>query len=247
MDRHRIIELERVDSTNSFAERLTREMTVPDGTVIWAHDQTAGKGQGENVWHSEPGKSLTMTMIRYPVFLAVDRQFLLNKSVSLGVLDFVHALLPEGPCRIKWPNDICYGSSKLGGILINHSIPGNTFGHSVIGIGINVNETSFDPVVPDPVSIRQITSGTTDLETALKVLIEKLDDRYRQLKRGSVGLLDREYKNSLMGVNEERRFKTVSGIFTGIIRDVDQFGRLIVESGDKGHMIFSHGEIESLK
>jgi BirA family biotin operon repressor/biotin-[acetyl-CoA-carboxylase] ligase len=130
INQNRIIELDSIDSTNSFAERLIKEKEVQEGIIIWAHEQTAGKGQGENVWLSEPGKNLTLSMILYPRFLPVDRQFLLNKAISLGVIDFVHTLLPPESVKIKWPNDICQNYSKLGGILISNIITGNYFSTS---------------------------------------------------------------------------------------------------------------------
>jgi len=240
----RIIEVHRVDSTNFYAERLVKEKKVPEGTVIRAHEQTAGKGQGDNVWLSEPSKNLTISMILYPGFLPVGQQFFLNKAVALGVIDFVHTLLPPGSCKIKWPNDICYGSSKLGGILISHTISGNSFDTSIIGIGINVNQTRFDPSIPNPVSIKQIINNETDTESALNSLISKLDHRYNQLKKGDLSRLDHEYRNNLLGFDEERRFKKDKDLFNGIIRDVDHFGRLIIETSDRKRLTFSHKEIE---
>ena len=243
---NRIIELTSTDSTNSFAERLLKEKEVREGTIIWAHEQTAGKGQGENVWLSEPGKNLTVTMILYPRFLPVDRQFLLNKAISLGVIDFVHTLLPPESVKIKWPNDICHHYSKLGGILISNIITGNRFNTSVIGIGININQTRFEPTLPNPVSVKQIILQETDPVHALNVLIEMLDKRYDQLKNGGENFLDLEYKNNLLGVNEKRSFKRDKEIFTGIICDVDHYGRLIIETPAKEQIAFSHGEIEFL-
>jgi BirA family biotin operon repressor/biotin-[acetyl-CoA-carboxylase] ligase len=132
VNQNRIIEIAKVDSTNLYAERLVNEQNVPEGTIILTHEQTAGKGQGENVWLSEPFKNLTISMILYPRFLPIDQQFLLNEAVSLGVIDFIHTLLPQGSCKVKWPNDICYNSSKLAGILINNTISGSSFVTSII-------------------------------------------------------------------------------------------------------------------
>lgn len=244
INQNRIIELKRVDSTNSYAERLLWKNKVPEGTVVWAHEQTAGRGQGENVWLSEPSRNLTISIIFYPGFLPVDQQFQINKAVSLGVMDFINTLLPPGSCKIKWPNDMCWGSLKLGGILINHTISGNLLDNSVIGIGINLNQTLFDPSIPDPVSIKQIIDTETDAKAALNSLISKLDHRYDQLKYGDSFLLDLEYRNNLLGIHKERRFKKDGEFFTGIIRDVDHFGRLILETPDYGQVTYSHKEIE---
>ena len=123
----KIIEVKIIDSTNCYAEKILKENKVPEGTIIRAFEQISGKGQGENKWLSEPGKNLTISLILYPRFLPIEHQFILNKSVSLGVLDFVHTILPAGSCKIKWPNDIYSGSLKLGGILIINTVSGSSF------------------------------------------------------------------------------------------------------------------------
>ena len=240
----RIIELEQIDSTNSYAEQLLEIGNVDEGTVIWAHGQTAGKGHGENKWISQPGKNMTISLILYPRFLPIESLFMLNKSVCLAVLDFVHTLLPSGSCKIKWPNDIYSGFLKLGGILINNTISGSSFDTSVIGIGININQTRFDPALPNPISIQQLISEETDIDKSLITLIEKLDHRYSQLKEGDFSLLDHEYRDNLFGINEERKFSKNSDVFNGSIRDVDLFGRLIIETNDHLLRTFSHQEIE---
>jgi BirA family biotin operon repressor/biotin-[acetyl-CoA-carboxylase] ligase len=246
LKRPRIIELDRIDSTNNYAANLVNSGQVVEGTVIWAHTQTAGKGQGENRWISEPGKNLTISMILYPRFLPIESQFMLNKSVSLAVFDFVHTLLPQGSCKIKWPNDIYSGFLKLGGILINNTISGSSFDTSIIGIGININQTRFNPALPNPISIRKLISRETDLDKALTALTGRLDQRYDQLRNGDFSSLDHEYRNNLLGMNEERKFKTDFGVFNGLIRDVDLFGRLIIETTGKKRLTFSHKEVELL-
>lgn len=246
LKRQRIIELDEVDSTNKYAANLLNSEKVFEGTIIRAYTQTAGKGQGENRWVSQPGKNLTISMILYPRFLAIESQFMLNKSVSLAVLDFVHALLPRGSCKIKWPNDIYSGFSKLGGILINNTISGSYFDTSIIGIGININQTRFDPALPNPISIRKLISRETDIDKALTALTGKLDQRYDQLRNRDFSSLDHEYRNNLLGINEERKFKNDIGVFNGFIRDVDLFGRLIIETAGKEWLTFSHKEVELL-
>jgi BirA family biotin operon repressor/biotin-[acetyl-CoA-carboxylase] ligase len=242
----RIIELDEIDSTNSYAANLLNSGKVDEGTVIWSHNQTAGKGQGENKWISQSGKNITISMILYPRFLPAESQFMLNKSVSLAVLDFVHTLLPPGSCKIKWPNDIYSGFSKLGGILINNTISGFSFDTSIIGIGLNINQTLFDPSLPSPVSIKQLLSRETDIREGVIEMTRKLDHRYDQLKNGDISLLDIQYRDNLLGINEERTFRKNGDVFNGFIRDVDLFGRLIIETGNSRRLTLSHKEVEFL-
>ena len=244
ISQNRIIELDKTGSTNVYADKLIESGKAEEGTVIWAHSQTDGKGQGENKWVSQPGKNLTISMIVYPRFLPLENQFMLNKAVALAVLDFVLTLLPAGSCKIKWPNDIYSGFSKLGGILISSKISGSLFDSSIIGVGININQTRFDTALVNPVSIKQLLCKETDIHESLIALISKLDHRYDQLKKGDFSYPDLEYRNNLIGINEERRFKTKDSVFNGFIRDVDLFGRLIIETAGNKRVTFSHKEIE---
>ncbi|HTX88402.1 MAG TPA: biotin--[acetyl-CoA-carboxylase] ligase, partial [Bacteroidales bacterium] len=119
-----IIKLKTLTSTNDYAEQLLAKGEVEEGTVIWAEEQTAGKGQGANTWESEPGKNLTFSLILHPHFIHPSLQFMISKAVSLGVLEYAKTVLPGISCGLKWPNDICAGEKKLGGILIRHMISG---------------------------------------------------------------------------------------------------------------------------
>jgi BirA family transcriptional regulator, biotin operon repressor / biotin---[acetyl-CoA-carboxylase] ligase len=243
---NRIIEIDRTDSTNLYAEHLLKSGKVNEGIVIRARTQTSGKGQGENKWISQPGKNITISMILYPCFLPVESQFMLNKSVCLAVLDFAQTLLPKGSCKIKWPNDIYIGTSKLGGILINNTISGCSFDTSIIGIGININQTQFHPSIPNPISVHALINNETDIDMALTILIEKLDLRYDQLKNGNLEQLSNEYDKNLLGYEQKRKFDSQETIFDGKIIGVDPYGRLIIETTDNRRLTFSHKEVELL-
>lgn len=102
-----------LESTNKYCELL--DLTaVGEFTVVCAREQTAGIGQWGNVWHSEPGKNLTFSLVLKPTFLPFEQQYMLTKAVSLGVVDCLIPLLPEGQeVSIKWPNDIYIGMRKV--------------------------------------------------------------------------------------------------------------------------------------
>ena len=239
-----IIRLQTVDSTNSFAEKLLKQEEVPEGTIIWAHQQTAGKGQGENQWISPPGENLTFSMILYPRFLPPDQQFLLNMTVTLAILDFLNSLDKEEQFLIKWPNDIYHGTRKLAGILINNILTGSLFAASIIGIGININQTVFDSSLPDPTSLKLILGCETDLQTAINRLIVYLQLRYTELQNNLMAQLNHQYLLNLLGYNKIRKYRTERGLFMGKIRKVDSFGRLIITTLNNEELVFAHKEIE---
>ena len=138
---HRI---EETTSTNDDA----RDAKYRHGDIVWAERQTAGRGQRGHKWSSAEGLNLTFSLVLEPRFLPAGEQFLLNEAVALALTDtFAQFGIAA---RIKWTNDIYAGDKKLVGILIEHSYSGQTLARTIVGIGINVNQTEFDPALPKP-------------------------------------------------------------------------------------------------
>src|SRR5688572_19765009 len=129
-----ILKLDAVDSTNTYATTLLKNQKPPEGLIIQAFHQTAGRGQMGTNWHSPAGESLTFSVILTPTFLKVDQQFYLNMAVSLGVYEYLTTKGVAGGL-IKWPNDILVQRKKLAGILIENALQGNKIQHSIIGVG----------------------------------------------------------------------------------------------------------------
>ncbi|MEI6457282.1 MAG: biotin--[acetyl-CoA-carboxylase] ligase [bacterium] len=237
-----IIELDRVDSTNTYARNLLRNGEAEEGLVIMASEQYAGKGQNLSTWHSEPGKNLTFSVILHPTFLEPAQQFLLNKAVSLAIAGFIGRLLSD--VSVKWPNDIYVGTKKIAGILIEHNISGGRLESSVAGIGININQTRYARDIPNPVSLFQVLQREMALGEALESVCRFLDDRYSQLKKGQFALLDADYNTFLMGFGEWRSFNQGEKIFDGKIEGVDDFGRLRIRSRENKLLSFNHKEVD---
>jgi BirA family biotin operon repressor/biotin-[acetyl-CoA-carboxylase] ligase len=254
----KIIELDRVDSTNAYANRLPGQIDQEEGTVYWAYEQFAGKGQQGNKWESEAGKNLTFTVLIKPKFLRADQQFQLNKVIALGVLDFVESTLSRPaisqnelnssshlPCiSIKWPNDIYCVAKKIGGILIEHKIMGQSIDTTLAGIGLNVNQTRFAPDIPNPVSMIHILGYELLLKDVLDSVCQYLDQRYQTLKEFGSGSLDESFNQHLLGFERWRNYSREGNLFEGKVCGVDNLGRLIIEQRDGKCHHFSHKEVE---
>ena len=244
---HPLIELQTVDSTNLYAELLLKTQKVPEGTIIFAHDQTSGKGQGENNWESEPRKNVTFSLVLFPKFLSPGQQFLLNKAIDLGVLDFLATRVPvEQKLSIKWPNDIYAGNRKIGGILIQNTVCGTVYESCIAGIGVNINQKTFNPGLPNPVSLKQITGKDYPVKDAVDLIVACIDTRYQQLQEGLCELPDREYRDQLFGINEWRDYFVDKKLIKGKIRGVDESGMLMIEMENGSKRVFNHGEITLL-
>lgn len=141
--------------------------SLPSGYVVETPCQTAGRGQRGNSWESEPGKNITFSMImRMPGF-AARRQFRISEAVSLAIIETVMRHTGVA-CSVKWPNDIYAGDRKLCGILISHSLAGDTISYSIIGAGININQTCFLSDAPNPVSAAILTGREYDVGLILR-------------------------------------------------------------------------------
>jgi BirA family biotin operon repressor/biotin-[acetyl-CoA-carboxylase] ligase len=194
-----------------------------------AESQYAGRGQQQNKWHSEPGKNLTFSILLNPSFLPITDQFDLNRIVSLGVFDALEPYLGD-KLKIKWPNDIYYDNRKLGGILIETHVQGSQIKNAIIGIGLNINQESFDPGAGNAVSLKQILHRDYDLRTILSEICGHIEAYYLNLKAGKFLFVRNTYLTRLYWLNEVKRFRSNDRVFEGIIRNVKDEGLLVVES-----------------
>ena len=174
--------LPEVQSTNTYLlDLLTQGTTLPDTTVIYTLRQTAGRGQMGNSWESEPDKNILFSMLLCPTFLPIKEQFLLSQICSLGIVEALDELICAQQLQdnvklsIKWPNDIYAGDGKLCGILIENRLMGGTLQHSVLGVGINVNQEKWIGNAPNPVSLKMLgiqTDPLTVLDLVTKHIVE---------------------------------------------------------------------------
>lgn len=241
-----LIELDSVDSTNSFARQLLSNSRPVEGTVIMAKDQFAGRGQMGNAWSTEAGKNITLSVILFPDQLDADKQFFLNMAVALAVKDFCEFVLQD-EVKIKWPNDIYYHDKKVGGILIENSISGTKIASSIIGIGINVNQEEFDESLPNPGSLIQIkkpaSTAVYDIPKLVEELCACLEKYYLQLRQRHFNFLDKGYTVALYRYQQTHEFKRGESTFKGEINGVAKDGKLIIHSGGK-ELRFGFKEVE---
>ena len=169
----KIIALDSVDSTNSWLSRRAKDM---DGEcLVYALEQTCGRGQRGNVWESEPGANLTTSLLLHPDGIEPACQFVVSEAVALAVVDVLRSMGVEA--KVKWPNDIYAGDSKVCGILIENAVMGRMILHSIAGVGINLNQMMFLSDAPNPVSVRQLTGKTQGVAEAASLLAACVSSR----------------------------------------------------------------------
>lgn len=243
-ERLKITYLTKTSSTNDYAKALLVDGRPEEYTIIQAGMQTNGKGHGGNRWESSPGDNILMSMILYPVWLDIAEQFNLSMAVALGITDFLRGIIPMENIRVKWPNDIYVGDKKIGGILINNEIMGNSFDHMIIGIGINVNQDKFSEGIPNPVSLKMITGKKYGILILVQTLAAYLMRRIDQLRDNSE-IIRKSYHQQLLGMSEWRRFSYQGRTIDGMIKGINEFGNLLVIT-EKGEIVCDLKEIEFL-
>ena len=223
-------------------ELLSKSTPLNEGTVILADEQFAGRGQISNSWHSEAGKNLTFSILLNPGFLAVNQQFELNKAVSLAMADVLAPRLGKG-LKIKWPNDILFGSQKIAGILVENIIQGSRWKHAIIGIGLNVNQTEFPAGLEQAASIKNILQTDCNLEELLADLCRAVEARYLQVKAGKFDRLHRDYLDALFRFEEDNTFRLNGALKKGKITGISPEGLLQLELEGEARQ-FGFKEIE---
>ncbi len=243
MNDFQIIKCANIDSTNVYAKALMSKEHLEEGTTVWAMNQFAGKGLGNNRWYCAESKSLAFSMIFYPVFLDLDHQFTVSMAVSLGVIDFLHQY--SANIAIKWPNDIYYTNKKLGGILIENLIKGNRMKYSIVGVGLNIKNIDFPAKLPNPISLESFVNKKLVLEYILKGVCNAIIKRYEALKKGSYTFIKEAYLQHLMGYNEEKMYKYKDIVFPARVIDVEMNGHIVLKGpdGNTGKYFFKQIEM----
>lgn len=242
-NKHDIIWLENVDSTN---EEAKRRISICDNlSVLSALTQTNGKGQRGNSWSSASGMNLLFSIIlKYDeVNVKACDQFTISQMAALSVTDFlaVHGI----QAKIKWPNDIYVDDKKICGILIENKLCGEWLGSSIIGIGLNINERNFDVNIPNPTSMCIVTGQTYELKQSLEIfmrIFREYYDRYLNITGGYLKIRQM-YLSQMWRKDEKHCYLTDGKEFIGIIRGITDIGQLIVEN-EKGEFVeFAFKEI----
>lgn len=237
-----MIKLDAIDSTNSYLKRLLLKDSLDDLTVVVSKDQTRGKGRNGNIWENEASLNLAFSIYKKFNNLNVKNKFMLNVISSLSVFQ----LLKENNLNkltIKWPNDIMAGNGKISGILIENSVKGKLINHSIIGIGINVNQKKFNDL-PNATSLFMETGLEFSLDSLASRLVEIFSKNFLRFKKNDEDLL-KFYNNQLYLKNIHSNFIGLDKKnFSGKIICVNKKGELKIRKTNKEEINYSENKIK---
>ena len=224
------IYLPEVGSTNSYATELLKNVNVIEGTVIHTANQTQGKGQRGSVWNTQIASNITASIILKPTFLELKKQYYLYQITALTCYDVLAEMLNNSQfdIKIKWPNDILVNQKKVAGILIENSVSAKRLNYSVIGVGINVNQHTFNEGI-NATSLFNLLSKKVELNSVLKLLCKYLEKYYLQLKNNRFSEISTRYLQHIFGLNTWIEFEIDGTKKTCFVNGISNTGLLILK------------------
>lgn len=217
--------LAEVDSTNAFAAELARN-DAPEGTVVVADTQTAGRGRLQRQWHSPPGQNLYFSVILRPQVMP-NRAPQLALVTGLALCRALRGMFPDLDPRAKWPNDVYLEGRKLAGILCAMVSEMERVHHLIVGIGVNVNVTDFPAEIADrATSLQLATHNEISRPELLAAILGDLERAYDQwLEAGLDSFLDEWHAASHL-TNREARIEVVNEQVRGTVLGINAQGAL---------------------
>ena len=239
------IKLDAIDSTNDFLKAMANAQFLDNYTVVTAQTQTNGKGQMGAQWVSESGKNLIMSVLVKEVLLDIHQIYTLNIAVALAISSVLENYnIPK--LSIKWPTDIMSDDKKIGGILIENTIKTGGSIDSVVGIGLNINQTNFEHL-PKASSLLVIKAIAFDTNQLLYKIVEAIKFNMARVSNKESGDLWHIYNQKLFKKGIPMPFKIHSDPpFMGIIQAVDEFGKLLLLLDDDSIQSFDIKTIQML-
>lgn len=199
-----LIQWERVDSTNRALKRVPIEQ-LPHGLLLLAEHQSRGRGQQNRRWYSEAGENLTFSLALRPREPAcIQRISLLSLLAGLAVIRALEVETVHNEWKLKWPNDVLVDRKKMAGILTEVTFRGSRIERIILGMGINVNQTSFNDEHGTATSLKEVTAREIPREQVLARILNTFEPLYNRWRRGDTELPG-QINLCLKGVGEQVR------------------------------------------
>lgn len=237
------IHLAETNSTSNWLRQWLDNDDVPSYSSVSADFQTAGRGQYGNSWESEKGKNLLISFVVRPLELDIHQQFYLSMAIAIAIAESISKYISI--VKIKWPNDIYINNNKIAGILIENTLRGSIIYDTIIGLGLNINQTKFISDAPNPISMKQITNTEYDIQTIADEILLKIQQymllvdnkKWKEIKQKYMSLLY-QYDNCF------HTFCTDTNKFEAKINDILPDGRLVLIDKDQNKQYFYFKEVK---
>lgn len=236
----RIVHHEEVTSTADVARKLI-DKRAPEGTVVLAERQTAGRGRMGRSWETPAGTAIALSVVLYPPF-PPSKMPLLSLATGVAAARAVESVCGSG-VDLKWPNDIYMGGKKLGGVLVEMAGELDRVKWAIDSVGLNVNcDFSGGALEETATSLgRELGRSVSRLDTAA-ALINELDRVYAGVIASGFASVKREFgKRDLLG-GLQVEVKIAGGTVAGVAAGIDDSGCLLVRDNNGATHHLSGGE-----
>jgi BirA family biotin operon repressor/biotin-[acetyl-CoA-carboxylase] ligase len=216
-----VLVYDEVDSTNNLAAALAVD-PANDGIAVLASRQTAGRGQHGRTWQTPAGSAVLLSVLCFPP-PALRRASVLTAWAAVSVCETVLEMAGTEPA-IKWPNDVLAGGRKVCGILCEQARG------TVVGIGLNVNQTAADfaqAELPDATSLRLLADRAFDRDEVARGLIGHLDREFTRLESGDLAMLEEKWRHRTGLVGRQVRVECARGVLRGQLLELTFEGVLL--------------------
>jgi BirA family biotin operon repressor/biotin-[acetyl-CoA-carboxylase] ligase len=233
----KIFTFETIDSTNNCARALAA-CWAEEGTLVFAERQTAGKGRLGRSWLANPYENLTFSLILRPA-LPPEALNLLPLYAAVAVAEAIeHETGLSVEC--KWPNDLLIGGKKSAGILLEGSLKEEGLDYVVLGIGVNVNQTSFpDDISSRATSLKLQAGKEIDRIHLLREILRTLEIHYSAIiKKGFHNILPLWLTRTTM-INREISVTQDGTVISGVVKGLSPEGALILDAGGTEKTLFA--------
>ncbi len=236
-----IIYKEEIDSTNLEAARLAD--SLPHGAVIAADAQTAGRGRRGRSWVSRKGENLYFSLLLKPEF-SPEKASMLTLVMALAVAEGIEQMYECEP-QIKWPNDIVVHGRKVCGILTEMQLESGRIKCVIVGVGINVNQMTFEEEgLVHASSLQKETGMCKDRRELLETVIARFMSWYEVFcEEGTLQSMKAAYEGRLANLSKEVRVLDPKGEYSGIALGINDQGELLVRREDGSQEAVYAGEV----
>ncbi|MCF0073163.1 biotin--[acetyl-CoA-carboxylase] ligase [Dyadobacter sp. CY261] len=221
----KVIYLPTCHSTNDIAAEIVHAGLFEEGTVVITDNQIKGRGQRGTVWNANASENLTFSVILTPSFLPIQEQFLISQVTALAIRAYLGSYVAD--TKVKWPNDIYMNNRKSCGVLIENSLQGTRYASSIVGIGVNINQSEFES--SHATSLFRETGQAFALPEEFHKLLKFLDAYYIRLRSGHQNdVIRSEYLGYLYGYQKDVKFLHNGNVTNGTVTSVTPLGKLRV-------------------
>jgi BirA family biotin operon repressor/biotin-[acetyl-CoA-carboxylase] ligase len=238
---HRILFFDSVTSTNEGAKQYAAK-DEKEGIVLVAQQQTKGRGRHHRTWISPRG-GLYFSVLLRPSFHEYLSLFPLLSAVSIASTLEFYDLHPS----IKWPNDVRINGKKIAGILVESSLQGKNVEYVIVGMGINVNQTTQHlPVDTGATSLYRELGRTIDRQELLYHILNEFQQMYAVWQKHQFDDIVNTWKLWTDTLGKQVNIHTASTMMTGTAVDIDKYGRLLLQT-QTGEKVISAGDCHYLR